>query len=61
MTLFERILEEKTVIDPVIWVLKIQFIKVDEDHEQYIRAMTERHKHNPKIMRHLKQYFEHYR
>lgn len=58
MTLFERIVEERTVIDPVIWLLKIQFVKVDEDHEQYVRAMAERHKHNPKVMKQLEQYFE---
>lgn len=58
MTLFERIVEEKIVIDPVIWLLKIQFLKVEEDHEQYIRAMAEKHKYNPKIMKQLKKYFE---
>jgi hypothetical protein len=33
MTLFEKILEEKTVIDPLFWLIKIED-KVNKDHEE---------------------------
>jgi hypothetical protein len=56
--LFKRIIEEIEVIDPVIWLLRIQFSKVDEDHEQYIRAMAARHKDNPKVMKNLQEHIE---
>ncbi|MGG1272529.1 hypothetical protein ABE272_19195 [Priestia aryabhattai] len=58
MTLFERIVEEKIVIDPVIWLLRIQNNKVNESHEQYVRAMAKRHKNNQKIIKQLEKYFE---
>ncbi|WP_249598509.1 hypothetical protein [Peribacillus frigoritolerans] len=56
--LFNRIIEEKQVIDPVIWLLRIQFTKVDEEHEEYVRAMAERYKNNPKVMKQLEQLIE---
>ncbi|MED3788916.1 hypothetical protein P4576_17085 [Peribacillus frigoritolerans] len=57
MKVFEKILGEKQVIDPVIWLLKIQFIYVEEDHKEYIQAMTSRWKNNPKIMKELQKHF----
>lgn len=58
MTMFERIIEEKKVIDPVIWMLRIQYNHTDEHHEEYVRAMSKRWKNNPRIMKELQQYFE---
>ncbi|MFA1710511.1 hypothetical protein ACDX66_02230 [Peribacillus frigoritolerans] len=56
--LFDRIVEEKQVIDPVIWLLRIQFTQVDETYEEYVRAMGERWKYNPRVLKELNQYFE---
>lgn len=58
MNLFERIVEEKIVIDPVIWLLKIQLTKVDEGHEEYVQAMIKRHKYNPTLIKQLEKYIE---
>lgn len=55
--LYKRILEEKTVIDPLLWVLKIEE-QVDKSHQEYVRDMAERYKLNPKIIKQLEEYFK---
>ncbi|MDA2670656.1 hypothetical protein PDQ76_17675 [Bacillus cereus] len=52
--LFKRIIEEKVVIDPLIWVLKIEE-QVHIEYEKYIEAMEERHKENPKVLKKIQQ------
>ncbi|MFZ3591893.1 hypothetical protein ACOI1C_22470 [Bacillus sp. DJP31] len=39
ITLFERNVEEKIIIDPVIWLIKIQNIKENENYKEYLLAM----------------------
>ncbi|MGG0412074.1 hypothetical protein [Peribacillus simplex] len=53
--LFARILLEKKVIDPLLWLIKVED-KVDKTHEEYIRSMSVRYKDNPKILKLLEQY-----
>lgn len=55
--LFTRILEEKKVIDPLLWIIKVQD-KIDKTHEQYINAMAVRYKDNTKIRKLLEPYVE---
>ncbi|PGM34656.1 hypothetical protein CN941_25825 [Bacillus cereus] len=52
--LFKKIIEEKEVIDPLIWVLKIEE-QVQVEYEKYIEAMEERHKENPKVLKKIQQ------
>ncbi|PEW48947.1 hypothetical protein CN431_08460 [Bacillus cereus] len=52
--LFKKIIEEKEVIDPLIWVLKIEE-QVQVEYEKYIEAMEERHKANPKALKKIQQ------
>ncbi|OOQ93942.1 hypothetical protein [Bacillus cereus] len=52
--LFKRIIEEKEVIDPLIWVLKIEE-QVHIEYEKYIEAMEERHKENLKALKKIQQ------
>ncbi|HFJ9371728.1 TPA: hypothetical protein ACGW7B_002250 [Bacillus nitratireducens] len=52
--LLKRIIEEKEVIDPLIWVLKIEE-QVHIEYEKYIEAMEERHKENPKALKKIQQ------
>lgn len=59
--LFKQIVEEakKEIIDPVIWILYFQFNVVDEiTHAEYVKAIAERHKNNPKVLKQLEPYFE---
>ncbi|WP_158633927.1 hypothetical protein [Radiobacillus deserti] len=55
--MFKKIIDEKTVIDPLIWLLKIED-KVDVSHKEYVIAMAERHKYNHKILKRLEEYFK---
>ncbi|MFS0601126.1 hypothetical protein [Peribacillus frigoritolerans] len=55
--LFDRILEEKIIIDPLIWLLKIED-KVEKTHEQYICSIAARNKNNIKVKILLEKYIE---
>ncbi|PEO97624.1 hypothetical protein CN577_30915 [Bacillus toyonensis] len=52
--LFKKIIEEKEVIDPLIWVLKIEE-QVQVEYEKYIEAMEVRHKENAKVLKKIQQ------
>lgn len=52
--LFKKIIEEKEVINPLIWVLKIEE-QVQVEYEKYIEAMEERHRENPKVLKKIQQ------
>lgn len=52
---FKLILEEKVVIDALIWIVRIEE-KVDKSYQEYIEAMTERHKHNSRMMKLIEQH-----
>ncbi|PFZ20099.1 hypothetical protein [Bacillus wiedmannii] len=52
--LFKKIIEEKEVIDPLIWGLKIEE-QVQVEYEKYIEAMEERHKENSKVLKKIQQ------
>ncbi|HFJ9474582.1 TPA: hypothetical protein ACGW68_006007 [Bacillus cereus] len=56
--LFKRIIEEKEVIDPLIWVLKIEE-QVHVEYEKYIEAMEERYKDNSKFLNKIQQFKYH--
>ncbi|USL25098.1 hypothetical protein [Priestia megaterium] len=58
--IFNRIVEEakKEIIDPVIWLLYFQFDIVDGiTHEEYVRAIAEKYKNVPTILKNLQPYF----
>jgi hypothetical protein len=55
--MFSRILEEKVIIDPLLWLIKIEN-QVDKTHEQYIRSMALKYKGNSQKRKVLEQYFE---
>lgn len=59
--LFKQIVEEakKEIIDPVIWILYFQFdIAEGITHEEYIKAVSERYKGKPKVLKQIQPYFD---
>ncbi|WP_026688799.1 hypothetical protein [Alteribacter aurantiacus] len=47
--LFKRLLEERVVIDPTLYIVKIQD-KVGQEYSTYLNGVAERWKHNSTII-----------